>query len=198
MEWKSTHRLVVMCLIENFFWRTITFISASQTAYPPTLLGVTWIQLTAPHLFSSVLLLLYLSLFNSSVNDAVFTWDIVALNYRAINEYESGKIGMEAAVSTFGVLPQYLPGRSEGKQRLDQSLHYVTVSRFEAGNLWMRSRNFEHLLLMFGAFPLMPILVLSPYVWLGLSSGLNHTLRQRIYMHFSPSPFHLPENCHQQ
>ena len=87
------------------------------------------------HLFSSVLLSLYLSLFNSSVKDTVFAWDIVALNYRVINECESGKIGMEVAVSRFRVLPEYLPGKGERKQRLDQSLHCVTVSRFEAGNL---------------------------------------------------------------
>ena len=63
------------------------------------------------------------------------TWDNVALNYREINECASGKIGMEASVSRFGILPQYLSGRNERKQRLDQSLHYVTVSRFEASNI---------------------------------------------------------------
>jgi hypothetical protein len=54
----------------------------------------------------------------------------------------------------------------------------------------MRSRYFEHLLSAFGAFPLMPILTLSPDVWLGLSCGLNYNFRQRLCMHFSPSPFH--------
>ena len=61
----------------------------------------------------------------------------------------------------------------------------------------MRSRYFEHLLSAFGAFPLMPLLTLSPDVWLGLSCGLNYNFRQRLCMHFSPSPFHPSGNCHQ-
>jgi hypothetical protein len=77
-----------------------------------------------------------------------------------------------------------------------QSLQDVSESIFEAGNLGMRSRNFEHLLAMFGAFSLMPILTSSSDEWLRLSRSLNYAFRQRLYMQFSPSPSHPAGNYH--